>query len=62
MLTAGVLKYQISVTTEIFGQIVVFGNFYVRFSPVEVTISQKNSLGMISDLTGRPEKNGNFHL
>ena len=45
MVTAGVLDYLISVTTEIFGQIVVFGIFYVRFSPVEVTISQKNGLG-----------------
>ena len=40
------------------GNFVVFGNFYVCFSPVEVTISQKNVLGKISDLTSRPEKMG----
>ena len=38
------------------GNFVVFGIFYVRFSPVEVTISQKNGLGKISNLTSRPEK------
>ena len=44
------------------GNFVVFGIFYVRFSPVEVTISQKNGIGKISDLTSRPEKNGVFQL
>ena len=44
------------------GNFVAFGISYVRFSPVEVTISQTIGLGKISDLTSRPEKNGVFHL